>query len=197
MMDVVDKLLARYSTSSSVPSALARTLEGKVSPDFYPVHLYKIAIERGADPHDPHILELCLRLLEHHWPGWLDETHEVLQRYFDAEAATWARRTADQADSGVALANARRILARRKDPILNDRSYQAVFRAAEGYEDEAEANQDLALFRQVTDRKRQLQILSIYRWVFTPDKAVTSFSYSHRDLARRNMETLEALWGKP
>ncbi len=197
MAAVVDKLLAKYSTSPSVPSVLARSLEGKVSPDFYPVHLYKVAFERGADPHDPHVLEFCLGLLEHHWPGWLDETHEVMQRYFDTEAASWARRTADQADSGVALANARRIMERHKDPRLNDPLYRAVFRATEGYEDEAEAKQDLDIFRQVTDRKRQLQILSIYRWVFTPDKAITSFAYSHTDLARRNMEALEALWGKP
>ncbi len=197
MTAVVDKLLARYSTSPSVPSVLARTLEGKVSPEYYPVHLYKVAIERGADPHDPHIQEFCLGLLEHHWPGWLDETHDLLQRYFDTEAASWARRTADQADSGVALANARRILGRHKDPRLNDPLYRAVFRATEGYENEAEAKQDLDLFRQVADRKRQLQILSIYRWVFSPDKAVTSFGYSHKDLARRNLEALEALWGKP
>ncbi len=196
MAAVVDKLLAKYSTSTSVPSVLARSLEGNVTPDFYPVHLYKVAIERGADPRDPHILEFCLVLLERHWPGWLDETHEVLQRYFDTEAVTWARRTTDQTDSGVALVNAWRILDRHKDPRIDDPFYRAVFRATQGYENEAEAKVDLDLFRQVTDRRRQLQILSIYHWVFSPDKAVTSFSYSHKDLARRNMETLESLWGK-
>ncbi len=196
MADAAAELLARYPKSAAAALELARSLEGKVVPAYYPVVLYDAAIKRGANARDPHILEFCLGLLPHYWPGWLDATHDLLQRYYDTEALAWAQRTADQEESGVSLSNAWRILKRHNDPRLADPYYQAVMRATQGYSNDAEADRDLAVFRQVTDRGQQKHVLSVYRWVFDDNKAVSSFGYSRTDLAKRNLAALESLWGK-
>jgi hypothetical protein len=94
------------------------------------------------------------------------------------------------------LSNAWRILKRHNDPKVTDPYYLAVHRAIEGYNSTGEADHDLAVFRQLTDKDRQKHVLAVYRWVFNPEKAVSSFGYSHIDLARRNLDALEALWGK-
>ncbi len=196
MVNEAEELLARYPKSAPAALELARSLEGEAVPAWYPVALYDEAIKRGADAHDPRILEFCLGLMPHHWPGWLDRAHDLLARHFDSEALAWAIRTLDHDESGVSLANAWRILRRHNDPRLSDPYYVAVMRATEGYRDKAEADHDLAVFRQEPDRNRQRHVLAVYRWVLNPDKAVSSFGYSQTDLARRNLAALEALWGK-
>jgi len=196
MADAVAEVLARYPKSAAAALELARVLEGNVVPAYYPVVLYDAAIKRGADVRNPHIPEFCFGLMPHHWPGWLDAVHDLLRRHYDSEAIAWARKTIEQDESGVSLANAWRILSERQDPRVSDPYYQALHRATDGYNSQADADRDLALFRQVADRDRRRQVLSVYRWVFKPEKEVSSFGYSRPDLARRNLETLETLWGK-
>jgi hypothetical protein len=195
---VVD-LLARYPNSSEVPLTLARHLEGKVRPSSYPVELYKIAIDRGADRHDRHVFELCTSLFDSYWPGQVETAHELLQRHFPDEALNWARRALDEGESGAPLENAWTILRAKSDPRISDPYYLALYRAIEGYQDQEQADSDLRVFEQVTDTRRQRQVLNLYRWVLAPleKKGVQSSGYSHKDLAERNLAKLETLWKKP
>lgn len=195
---VVD-LLARYPNSSEVPLTLARHLEGKVRPSSYPVELYKTAIDRGADGRNRHIFELCIGLFDSYWPGQVETAHELLQRYFPDEALNWARRTLDEGESGVLLENAWKILREKGDPRISDPYYLALYRAIDGYRDQEQSDSDLRIFEQVTDIRRQRQVLNLYRWVLAPPekKGVRSSGYSHKDLAERNLAKLEALWKKP
>ncbi len=196
MAQTVDALLSRYSKSQDVPLVLARLLEGKVRPAAYPLELYRIAIERGADPRNTRILELSVRLFRSSWPGHLEIAHDLLQRYFNSEALVWARRALDEEESGAALDNAWTILRREKDPIVDDPYYKCLRRLLLGYENENEADQDLGMFQKVTDARRQKHILAVHRWILKPleEKGVITFGYSHEDLAARNLAKLEALW---
>jgi class 3 adenylate cyclase len=199
MVESVTALLSRYARSADVPLKLAGALEGKVRPASYPLELYKIAIERGADPHNPRIFQLSVRLFSSQWPGHLETAHDLLQRHFGDEAAAWARRALNEEPSGVVLENAWTILRRRKDPIVNDPYYKCLYRLIAGYGNEEEADHDLAVFRRVTDVRQQQHILAVHRWVLKPleEKGVSSSGYSHRELAERNLAELEELWKGP
>jgi class 3 adenylate cyclase len=192
----VVNLLARYPNSSEVPLTLARDLEGKVRPSSYPVELYKIAVDRGANGHDRHILEFCIRQFDSHWPGQVETAHELLRRYFPDEALTWARRAMDEGESGALLENAWTILHERGDERVSDPYCVALRRAIDGYNDQAQSDSDMRVFEQVTDARRQRQVLNLYRWVLAPieKKGVSSSGYSHKDFAERNLAKLEALW---
>jgi hypothetical protein len=69
-------------------------------------------------------------------------------------------------------------------------------RAIDGYNDQAQSDSDMRVFEQVTDARRQRQVLNLYRWVLAPieKKGVSSSGYSHKDFAERNLAKLEALW---
>ena len=195
----VTALLARYPKSSEVPLLLARTLKGKVEPAWYPLSLYREAISRGADPRDRQIFELSIQLFSRAWPSQLDTAHDLLRQHFGNEALSWAQRAIDSEESGVTFRNAWRILRERNDSSVNDPYYKALERLTYGYEDDPEADHDLAVFQQVTGRARQDHILQMYRWVLKPleEKGVGSFSYSHRDLAERNLAKLRETWNRP
>jgi class 3 adenylate cyclase len=199
MDSAVAALLARYPKSANVPLKLARSLEGKVYPTSYPLRIYKAAIERGANPHDRHIFELCIRLFSSHYPGQVETAHGLLQRHFSSEAQAWARRAIDVEESGVVFENAWNILRDRKDASVDNPLYRALYRLTYGYPDEEAADQDLAVFQQVKDRNQQAHILAMYRWVLKPleEKGVSSSGYSHNDLAERNLARLESIWKKP
>jgi len=195
MDSIVQELLARYPKDPAVPLTVARRIEGKVYP-YYPVVLYRAAIERGANARDPHILDFCLGLFSHYWPGQVETAHNLIRDHLQKEGLAWAQRAVEREESGAVLDNAWFILRRMQDPRISDPYYRSVYQLVHGYNNEPEADQALSLFLGLSDKARRKQVLGVHRWVLKPleEKGVNTSGYSHKDLAQLNLARLEAAW---
>jgi hypothetical protein len=191
----MNDLLTRYPRSAEVPLTAARAMEGKVYP-YYPLKLYQAAIQRGGSASDRHVFDFCIGLFSRYWPGQVEIAHTLLAQHYEQDSHEWARRALDEAQSGTVLDNAWRILQRSNDERLNEPYYKAIYRVTTGYHDTTEAEEDLRVFQEIHDAKRQRHILAVHRWVLMPydQKQVSGFGYQHQDLTQRNLAELTKLW---